>query len=172
IQNTGDCPLTFRLRWKDAFQGNIPELPDGSPARKEKKKKGKSDGKSGEISARKVKFDQVLRQHEESAIFGGGLERCLDRDCFSFWNLDENMQLLVSERKKMEFGVRFQRPSNEAAVASGKSAGKSTKGKKKRKESPKRNDIEKLNYCYVAVLELTLGSSLLVQDFVVISVLK
>ncbi|XP_053997929.1 uncharacterized protein LOC128886790 [Hylaeus anthracinus] len=169
IQNTGICPLTFRLRLIDAFQGNIPRTTEESPEKSSKSKtRRKIDVENERKTPRKPVFSDVLRRDEELAIFGGKLERSADR-CFSFLNLDENMQLLVPERKKVEFGIRFQRPNVNGKSAIEKVTEGTTKRKKKKgKESSKKDEFVKSNYCHVAVLELTLGSSTFVQDLVII----
>ncbi|XP_076624617.1 uncharacterized protein LOC143343524 [Colletes latitarsis] len=174
VQNTGICPLTFRLRVIDAFRGNIPQIsaPEKSPEGPGKRKtRGKINDEKRRNTPRMPELRNVLGRNEEQAIFGGELERSADR-CFSFSNLDENMQLSVPEKKKMEFGIHFHRPSMDGDSTKEKVAETTTKGKKKRKEPSKRDDSEKLNYCYVLVLELTLGSSVFVQDFVIICSLK
>ncbi|XP_043251084.1 uncharacterized protein LOC122396596 [Colletes gigas] len=174
VQNTGICPLTFRLRVIDALRGNIPRTsaPEKSPEKPGKRKtRGKINDEKRRSTPRMPELRNVLGRDEEQAIFGGGLERSVDR-CFSFSNLDENMQLPVPEKKKMEFGIHFHRPSMDDDSTKEKDAGTATKGKKKRREPSKRDDSEKLNYCYVLVLELTLGSSVFVQDFVIICSLK
>lgn len=111
MQNTGSCPLIFRLSLVEELEGEIPRVQEESRQRSEKKKrKGKADssGKSG----KKAELDDHLRSNEELAIFGGNLERSMDRSCFSFRNLDESMQLLVPEGKKVlkistSFRVKF-----------------------------------------------------------------
>lgn len=80
----------------DVLEGDIPRPRDKSPQRSSiKRRKGKAEsGKSA-----KAEFDDNLLPNEELAIFGGNLKRSEDRSSFSFWNVDENMQLLVLERK-------------------------------------------------------------------------
>ncbi|KOC68527.1 hypothetical protein WH47_06318 [Habropoda laboriosa] len=103
IQNTGVCPLIFRLFLIDVFEGEIPQESEELREEIVKKKKERSEGESGGKSGRKVEYSDTLRPNEELAIFGGVLRRSMDRSRFSFSNLDENMQLLVPERKKVFF---------------------------------------------------------------------
>ncbi|XP_076293703.1 uncharacterized protein LOC143215456 [Lasioglossum baleicum] len=187
VENTGKCPLIFRFRIKDILEGNIPVSRDESP--RENRKKGKSDGKSLGKSPKNMKLDDVLEPHEQLLIFEeGGLARSEHPECFSFSNLDEDMRLLVPEGGKkvlaaalgkstvyfhvtqMEFGMIFQKPRIQLSEKE-KSDEKSTRKKKKGKEN-KKKDTERLNYCYVALVELTLGGSVHVQDFIIICSLK
>nr|XP_033335670.1 uncharacterized protein LOC117225927 [Megalopta genalis] len=165
LQNTGRCPLVFRFRVKDTLEGNIPGTADESP--REHRKKGKSDGKS----SKNLRLDDALRPQEQLLIAEGALEKSSHPECFSFSDLDEDMRLLVPEARKMEFGVRFQRPKNELTDKE-KSEEKSAKKKRKAKESTKKEGGEKLNYCYVAFVEVTLGGLVHVQDFVIICSVK
>lgn len=49
----------------------------------------------------RVDFDDKLSPNEYTAIYGGNLKRSEDQTRFSFFNLDENRQLLVPEKKKV-----------------------------------------------------------------------
>ncbi|XP_076657402.1 uncharacterized protein LOC143361692 [Halictus rubicundus] len=187
VQNTGQCPLIFRFRIKETLEGSIPVSQDESP--RETRRKGKSEGKSLGKSPRNVKLDDVLQPHEQLLIFEGGLARSERPECFSFSNLDEDMRLLVPEGRKvpalgkssvcgnmrgfsdkMEFGMIFRRPKKPVSEKE-KSDDKSSKKKKKGKQK-KTEDTEKLNYCHVAIVELTLGGLVHVQDFIIICSLK
>ncbi|KOX79667.1 hypothetical protein WN51_02933 [Melipona quadrifasciata] len=161
MQNTGSCPLNFRLSLTDVLEGDISRPQDTSPARFPKKRKGK--GENGR--ATKAEFDDNLRPDEELAIFGGNLRRSEERDKFSFWNIDENMQLLVPERKTIEFGVRFQ-PVNERRPSDAKETAPSGR-KKKNEEKENADEKKKLYHCHVAMVKLALGSSVLL-DFIMI----
>ncbi|XP_043510289.1 uncharacterized protein LOC122528822 [Frieseomelitta varia] len=162
IQNTGLCPLNFRLSLTDVLEGDISRTQVTSPARFPKKRKGEAE--SGR--ATKAEFDDNLQPNEELAIFGGNLRRFENRGKFSFWNIDENMQLLVPERKTIEFGVRFQ-PVNERrpSDAAKETAPNSRKKKKEGKENA--DELKKLYHCHVAMVKLALGSSVLL-DFIMI----
>ncbi|XP_033176899.1 uncharacterized protein LOC100741409 [Bombus impatiens] len=164
IQNTGSCPLIFRLSLMDVLEGDIPRPRDKSPQRSTiKRRKGKAEsGKSA-----KAEFDDNLLPNEELAIFGGNLKRSEDRSGFSFWNVDENMQLLVPERKTVEFGVRFQAIS-EGKDSDAKESTKATPRVKKKANAKKNVDKQKeTNYCHVAIVKLTLGSCILL-DFIIV----
>ncbi|OAD54972.1 hypothetical protein WN48_05852 [Eufriesea mexicana] len=162
IQNTGSCPLIFRLCLVDQLEGEIPRVQEESwqrPDKKKRKGKAESNGKS----RGKPEFDDHLRSNEELAIFGGNLERSMDRSLFSFQNLDESKQLLVPQGRKMEFGVEF-RAINERKDVFGKNDSnkimeKTSKEKKKSKTKKKVEDLKKSNYCHVAMVKLILGSS-------------
>ncbi|XP_061940558.1 uncharacterized protein LOC133667264 [Apis cerana] len=155
IQNTGSCLLVFQLSFIDVLEGEILQnLENSKSLRKQMKKKKnneknnekkeKSIGKSSKKMEGKVDLDDKLLPNEHLAIYGGNLKRSEDQR-FSFLNLDENRQLLLPEKKKVEFGVQFQIDL------------KKTKVKKD----------EKSNYCHVALIKLTLGSVTL-QDFIMI----
>ncbi|CAK9833504.1 hypothetical protein ANTRET_LOCUS10174 [Anthophora retusa] len=168
IQNTGGCPLIFRLFLVDVLEGEILRESEETPEKQVKKKKDKSVGESEGKSAKKVEFSDNLRPNEELAIFGGNLQRSVNPDCFSFTNLDENMQLLVPERKKVEFGVRFQ-SLLEVNVSQSKGTVETTSKKKGKKDKTVKKDAEvrKSYYCHVALVKLMLGRST-VQEFVMI----
>ncbi|XP_076235038.1 uncharacterized protein LOC143179609 [Calliopsis andreniformis] len=171
IHNTGSCPLSFQLKVINILEGNIPRAQDQSREETSKrKKKGKIDGESQGKSPRKIELTDDLRQHEESAIFGGELKQSTDSSCFSFWNFDEHMQLSVREGKKVDFSIRFQRPSKGGKEKEGVET--ASKGKKKEEKMERKKEIEKTNYCHVAVLKLILGGSILVQDIVMICLIK
>ncbi|XP_078033847.1 uncharacterized protein LOC144468321, partial [Augochlora pura] len=167
VQNTGSCPLVFGFRVRDTLEGNIPAAQADESPKETRKKKGKSDGKS----SKNLRLDEALRPQEQLLISDGGLARSAHPECFSFANLDEDARLLVPEARKMEFGIRFQRPKKERSDKE-KSEEKSAKKRSKAKESSKKEDGEKLNYCYVAFVEVTLGGSVHVQDFVIICSVK
>lgn len=93
--------MNFRLSLTDVLEGHISRPQDTSPARFPKKRKGKAENGR----ATKAEFDDNLRPNEELAIFGGNLRRSEERGKFSFWTVDENMQLLVPERKTVFFSV-------------------------------------------------------------------
>ncbi|CAK9817266.1 hypothetical protein ANTQUA_LOCUS9308 [Anthophora quadrimaculata] len=168
IQNTGGCPLIFRLFLVDVLEGEILRESEEAPEKQVKKKKEKSIGESEGKSAKKVEFSDNLRPNEELAIFGGNLQRSANPDCFSFTNLDENMQLLVPERKKVEFGVRFQSLLEENVSQSKDTVETASKKKgKKGKTVKKDTEVRKSYYCHVALVKLMLGRST-VQEFVMI----
>ena len=91
----------FRFSLTDVLEGDISRTQDASPAKFPKKRKGKAESEQ----VTKAEFDDNLRPNEELAIFGGNLRRFEERGKFSFWNIDENMQLLVPERKTVCFNV-------------------------------------------------------------------
>lgn len=105
IQNTGSCPLIFRLSIIDVLEGDIPYVHDQSTQTSGRKKKRKSDTDSSKKSQIKAEFDDNLRPNEKLAIFNGNLQRSADHKSFSFWNLDESMQLLVPEKKKVLYCI-------------------------------------------------------------------
>ncbi|KAK9307065.1 hypothetical protein QLX08_002408 [Tetragonisca angustula] len=74
------------------------------------------------------------------------------------------MQLLVPERKTIEFGVRFQ-PVNERRPSDAKETAPNGRKKKEGKENA--DELKKLYHCHVAMVKLALGSSVIL-DFIMI----
>ncbi|CAL7945540.1 unnamed protein product [Xylocopa violacea] len=160
IQNTGSCLLVFHLSLVDVLEGEIARVQE-EPRHEstDKKRKGKIDGDSSRKSSKAIEFDDNLRPAEELAIFGGNLKPSQDRSCFSFWNLDENMQLVIPEKKKVEFGVRFHTGA-ERNVSDPKERVETTaRGKKKDRKGMRADELKTSNYCYVAVVKFVLGNS-------------
>lgn len=69
--------------------------------KKHNEKTEKSIGKGSKKMEGRVDFDDKLSPNEYTAIYGGNLKRSEDQTRFSFFNLDENRQLLVPEKKKV-----------------------------------------------------------------------
>ncbi|XP_034180640.2 uncharacterized protein LOC117604550 [Osmia lignaria lignaria] len=159
IHNTGKCSLTFQLRVIDVLEGTIPQDQENKVQRRKK-----VDGDSDKKSSKKAEFREHIQPQEEFAIFGRNLKPSTN-DYFSFDKFDEKMQIVVGENNKMEFIVRFQRQDEEKNSQNKETT---SKKEKKKKKSGKSEENEKLNYCYVAVLKLMLGTSTRAHDFVII----
>lgn len=106
--------MVFQLFFIDVLEGQIPQnLENSKFSRKQTNKKKnkeekkhnekteKSIGKGSKKMEGRVDFDDKLSPNEYTAIYGGNLKRSEDQTRFSFFNLDENRQLLVPEKKKV-----------------------------------------------------------------------
>lgn len=105
--------MVFQLFFIDVLEGEIPQnLENSNFSRKQTKKKKNKEEKHNEKNEKSIgkgskkmegreDFGDKLSPNEYTAIYGGNLKRSEDQTRFSFFNLDENRQLLVPERKKV-----------------------------------------------------------------------
>ncbi|XP_033210922.1 cilia- and flagella-associated protein 74-like [Belonocnema kinseyi] len=160
IKNTGECPLTFRMRVLDFLEGPI-----SSPVWQNKEEKTKK-GKRTKSCPIKEKFSIRLTEEELEAIYGKKLSLIQNQNVFSFVNFDEKMCLRVQPKKNVDFSIQFhpRKPENEIELS------KERKREKKLSGRESKNEVEtKMESIYqIGRFNLSLGNLIDVQDIILI----